>query len=114
MSEQIVQKLDEARALIEKGWCQGAFSTGECYCALGALAKAYDPNFDDFSCAPKFPKLPAAKYLRIAVGARKYCGKSFGPRRLRSVVEWNDIEGRTKAEVIDAFKRAAELARSEP
>jgi len=97
--EAVAAKLDEARALIERGWTQGDFARdGEgnparidryaaCFCAVGALV-AVDAEPE------------ATPFLRDALGV---CSISF----------WNDAPERTHAEVVEAFRRAAELARAD-
>lgn len=95
----IADKLDEARALIEKGWCQRAFAkdangkkvfswhpSAVCWCAIGAI-NATEPNNG---------------------GPWRYLEKVVG----RSPDTWNDAPERTQAEVIEAFRKAAELARA--
>ena len=96
----IADKLDEARALIEKGWCKSAYArtadNRPCsaksdyavrWCAVGAIARIDDYG-GLYGCVAK------------VVGIDNLSG-------------WNDAHERTQAEVIDAFKRAAELARSQ-
>jgi hypothetical protein len=96
----VADKLDEARALIERGWCQGWFAKDArgnncmeyrpeavCWCMGGALFKVGAPD--------------AVDLLRRVIG-----GDWDG------IADFNDAPGRTQAEVIDAFKRAAELARA--
>ncbi len=104
MANDVAETLDKARALIEKGWTQGASARGKskrqvelnspsavCFCASGAINRA----------APRFGGVYAAasEALKRAIGQR-------------FIVAWNDAEGRTQAEVIQAFKEAAALARA--
>jgi hypothetical protein len=99
----IAEKLDEARKLIERGWCQGeyAFYAGEaiaddaditvdcdCYCAIGALRAVCGDNFT-----------AAHHYLARAVGDSQ-------------TLDWNDAPERTQAEVIEAFRKASQLSRN--
>ena len=97
----IAAKLDEARALIEKGWCQRAFelhsSQGACYCTMGAFYRALGELSED-------DEETAFRTLIKAIGL---------PAEDTQVFEWNDAPERTQAEVIEAFRKAAELARSE-
>jgi hypothetical protein len=98
----VADKLREARALIERGWTQGAYArnaAGEdledvdwefsdtdpvCWCMSGAMMQAgLEDEADDF--------------------IQRAIGKKFIP-------EWNDASERTQAEVLAAFDRAIELA----
>lgn len=100
MSEQIAQKLEEAMALIEKGWTQHELSSpsGE-VCLLGAVCAVLGKSPHDLDAA--IPAQPLMRALKKATGFRGYLG------------DWNDAPERTQAEVIEAFKKAAELARAE-
>jgi hypothetical protein len=93
MSEQIAAKLDEARALIEKGWCQGSFYQNGCRCAYGAMLSTVKGE------RLRFDLLDGMRGQMAAV--------IDGP-----IFDWNDAPERTQAEVIEAFRKAAELARS--
>lgn len=86
-----------ARALIaEKGWCTGVMardanghavgeqdSNAACYCVLGALTAA---NGDE---------IPNSVYVAFAYA-----------NGAESIVDWNDVKGRTKEEVLEAFDKA--------
>jgi hypothetical protein len=106
----IADKLDEARALIEKGWCQGEYARGKsgrkadptgryaaCFCAVGALGAA--------NRQWPWGGMLGLSELNAAIG-------SFRQGEV-PILDWNDIEWRTQAEVIEAFRKAAELARAE-
>lgn len=119
----VADKLDEARALIEKGWCQGPFNDREqrdtptCFCALGAIAEVHGHRIGEMELGegvPNFSRIKAASVFRKTLGVRGYLGtvRRRG-RRPSTVAAWNDAPERTQAEVIAAFKRAAELARAE-
>jgi hypothetical protein len=103
------EKLDEARVLIERGWTQGEYARGEkgssvdylkdkatCFCAAGAIG-AVNKHWPTSS-------LPGMRYLSLAVG---------GDGDEADVLNWNDAPERTQAEVVEAFRKAAELARGE-
>lgn len=94
----VADKLAEARALIERGWCQDVYARDRagnemrwadrratCYCTRGAL---YAVGVHDV----------AYEFVFQAV-------------ENQSLAIWNDAPERTQAEVIDAFKRAEQLAR---
>jgi hypothetical protein len=82
--------LRAARERIERGWCQGIGSIGHSFCALVALSTLFAPE-DALDNEP-------LRLLRKAVGQER-------------IIEWNDAPGRTKADVLEAFSRAIELAR---
>lgn len=89
------QILTEARELIRAGWTQGDYTSIEdgkvCYCAVGAVRKAAgllgggelfdNPSYDG-----------AINRLHRVVGG--------------SIPYWNDVYGRTREEVVEAFDRA--------
>lgn len=101
MSEAIAQKLDEARALIEGPGCWGqgrskrTLPLNDRYCATGAIHHVVTGHA--FQCSPEAAAVEAA--LEAVVG--------------RAPTQWNDDPERTQAEVIEAFRKAAELARAE-
>ena len=96
----------KAAALVERGWCQGAFAVtsngvhtnpidpdATCFCPLGAIRRA---------CAPLFPQSYNDRTVH-AVGTMLH---TF--IRASSIPAWNDAPGRTQAEVVAALKAAAE------
>lgn len=85
----------DAQALIERGWCQCALANGGGVCALGAINQATtgDPYKNDF-----VNNSGAHRALKRVIGGD-------------SIVKWNNAPERTQAEVIEAFGKAAELAR---
>lgn len=91
MSEAIAQKLDEARALIERGWCRDTLSKGGRFCAVGAILRVTGAQFP--GCTVE------ADYIRKAIGEQ-------------AIHDWNDRQ-KSKKPVIEAFRKAAALARSE-
>lgn len=109
----IAAKLDEARALIERGWCQklDAMNTGgteadplsesaTCFCINGALFRAARNRGDrDY--------IDLEPFLECAIGL-----DPSAPYEMSPVIDWNDAPERTQAEVIEAFRKAAELARA--
>lgn len=102
----VADDLRAARALVEKGWTQGAYGrleSGEntfawdanvvCWCPVGAIQKAtIERDRDDDQALDAF-----------AAALVEY-DKDAGPEG------WNDAPGRTQAEVLAAFDRAIELA----
>ena len=99
---EVADTLDRARALIEKGWTQGVMARGKsgravsvrgnsavCFCASGAIDRV--ATWDGYSVV--------AVALRAAIGGL-------------NIPCWNDAPERTQAEVVQAFKEAAALARA--
>ncbi|WNM70270.1 hypothetical protein [Myxococcus phage Mx1] len=94
--------LQEAKALIEKGWTQGVAARDDegipvpstspvatCWCVYGALSRAED-NLGYQSGAP---------YAGAVDAIAGVSGKSL-------LAVWNDAPGRTKKEVLDTFQKA--------
>jgi hypothetical protein len=97
----VADDLRAARALVEKGWTQGAYArtkTGKecpdrslhakCWCASGAIWRVCAHDGIGFS--------EAHKQLSAAIN--------------KPIPYWNDAPGRTQAEVLAAFDRAIEIA----
>jgi hypothetical protein len=86
---------DKAIELLEtNGWCQGEYKSEDGkLCMLGAL----------FAARGDFSETWSAIYndLGFCLDSNSSPGISF----------WNDTPGRTAAEVIDALKRASQLAK---
>jgi len=104
-----LETLIRARQILaEDGWCQGVLwdHRGR-VCAIGALLKGHDLLWQDDrgQILPAVGVLVEANQLAPAV-ERGY----YSPEGLLqiSVVKWNNAEGRTKEEVLDAFDRAIE------
>ncbi len=97
--ERVADRLDAAATHIERhGWAQGFMrSVDGRVCAMGALnAVTRDGN---------------VTYL---VGATAYLAREIGTTDELAdlgVVEWNDADGRTRSDVLDAMRRAAKRAR---
>ena len=90
-----VQKaLVEARALIERGWCQKTVRTfidGHLrYCAIGAM-------------------IEVSGIGEICTLARPF-EDATGLSSTSEIGHWNDDPSRTKADVVAAFDRAIEIA----
>lgn len=97
----IADMLDEARALIEKGWCQTTYSDGDGFCPVGAINQVIHGNAENDETTAAWANAVLA--LEGAIGRDAYIG----------LPNWNDAPERTQAEVIEAFRKAAELARAE-
>jgi hypothetical protein len=93
----VADKLDEARALIERGWCRGEYEKRNGVCAYGAVQQVV--NGDPSDCAVSPLSRAMLKYVLEAADTH-------------ALLAWNDRQ-KTKKPVIDAFKRAAELARAD-
>lgn len=103
--------LIEAKRLLEtKGWCQGAYAKDinnkvvrgfigsekpAAYCPIGAICQAQK---EDFEIRPE-----ATGFLRKVLDFKGRTSKF-------DVIDWNDLPGRTKEEVLQAFDKAIELA----
>jgi hypothetical protein len=103
----VAEKLRAARALIERGWTQGApartkggvpvwggESSAVCWCVVSAMCRA----------------TPDGQTALLSVPLRKTIGLSDNGGGL---TEWNDAPERTQAEVLAAFDRAIELAEAQ-
>ncbi len=89
--KRVVKVLERARQLlIDKGWCQGKYKNfdGQ-YCSLGAINAVTKSN-------------------KLQEEARKIL-KGVLPIQISN---WNDAPGRTKQQVLGAFKRAITLAKN--
>lgn len=95
----VADKLDEARALIEKGWTRGAVARD----ARGREVDVDDPR------ACRFCALGAVFVVGFSSARGTPLSKVIGTPW---VAAWNDAQ-KSKRPVIEAFKRAAELARQE-
>ena len=94
----LVEQLQEVRALLEAGWCQGALaragnnrevppesSTAVRFCLVGAIQRVWQP------ATPLWP-------LTVAIN------KALPGSTATSF--WNDTPGRTKAQVLALVDRA--------
>lgn len=97
-----IRALQDARALVEKGWTQHVFARDAaggsvfeqdpravCWCASGALWVVGVNMFTD---------------------ARRVFMRANGITETVGIPEWNDAPERTQADVLAAFDRAIELA----
>lgn len=98
MSEEIAAKLDEARALIEKGWTRGSAKKDGRYCLVGAMAHVT-------------PLVINSGNRELRRGAFECLLKATGKPSLFAMSRWNDAQP-SKRPVILAFRKAAELARA--
>lgn len=100
----IVESLQEARKLIERGWCQNAFakdkygepvavrSKSACaWCAAGAIAYVCQSSHRQ-NCFVLF---------------------SSATKSWKGVDAWNDMRRRTKKQILATFDKAIVLARAE-
>jgi hypothetical protein len=94
MSDQVADVLDDAADRLEReGWAPGVGGGG--HCALGALYSV-------------------AGMTALRQRASRVLADSLGlPYRYR-IADWNDAPGRTKQEVLDAFRLAAKAERMRP
>lgn len=92
----VIEALREGRARVERGWCQGVWSTpsGDRVCAAVALHGHLQVVIDD-----------AIGILATVIG--------ITPPTVYKVVLWNDAPERTQSDVIALYDRAIELAVAE-
>ena len=102
----------------ERGWCQGMSWSGgdgsrenaECYCLTGA-AECVVLGIDEDCYGAECDALVdcvAYKVVRAAGGLLDQ-GRSVAMPWQHYGIDWNDAEGRTKAEVVAAIRKAIEL-----
>lgn len=106
MSAAVAAILQRAADLIapEGAWIQGSFGRpGECYCVRGAIGAASGSVF--------LADGHAASEIAFAASI----GRPHGTDNAAgcSLVTWNDSPDRTQAEVVQALRDAAALARAE-
>jgi len=108
----VSQVLSEAADLLEKpgAWTQGEYARGKsgrpvkrryaavCFCALGAIDAAHGET--DIG-------------NEVDVEAARFVTSVAVPERVGNLALWNDAPERTQAEVVDAFRRAAALAKAQ-
>ena len=105
-----------ARQLEEHGWKQGAYgnySQGAC-CAAGAVLKVEERQRGMWVAAEElrdFDSLPGKAIKRLSKFLRQ---RGLAARKVPTlqdhhdvVVKWNDADGRTKLEVIQALRGAS-------
>src|SRR5579859_1990403 len=80
-----------AQVIRERGHVKGHFKGPDGFCAVGALRQA-DGYYDSY-----------VGYSEAMTEARECIESLIGDK----LIEWNDQEERTAAEVIDALERAA-------
>lgn len=101
MEKTYLQILQEARALIAAGWCQGPFhtvtDTGDCYCACGAIERSFGVALDHLGGHPK----PEGYWL-----LRDLLETLAEERGFSGIIWFNEAEGRTKEEVLALYDEA--------
>lgn len=99
-----IEILKGARALIEKGWCQGRYATD----TNGAPASERSDNAVCFCISGALFRLGAGAGAPASYAVRAAIDYAY-------LVAWNDKRGRTKEQVLAAFDKAiaAESAKVE-
>ena len=88
-----------ARIIEERGWCQGYFGTSSGpVCALGAVYAAGNGD--------PIPTYTTQRQWEAIDALRDYLDVLMIP----DISHWNDMQGRTAAEVIAALRAAADEA----
>lgn len=105
-STDVVAVLRRARALVKRGWCQGAFAET----ADGDVCDQYSRSAASW-CALGAIFVAGGAYAREA---REAFRGAISRRECTSITAWNDSADRTKPQVLRAFTKAiakAEAAR---
>lgn len=105
-----VDILREARGLVARGWTQGSYARDEqgkelcvcddravSWCTLGAIREA------QARVASTFDEADRAEELLGKVACDDWA----------AIPDWNDEDGRTQADVLNAYDRAIQLAEQE-
>lgn len=93
--------LNNAVALLQaKGWCQGAFTAGGRSCLDGALRKVTGD-------APFGPRYRVARSAVL-----RQLGLHLEDAEMPLLTQWNDVPGRTLAEVVEALRGAIRMVTS--
>ena len=87
-----------ARTLREGGWCQGTLRRGESNCAYGAILANAGGIWDAIEVMNFL-----AGYLELPPGPTVPCTVPV----IHPIPQWNDVKGRTKDQVIEAFEGCA-------
>ena len=91
-------------------WYQGDWQSdnGQCFCTMGAIVKALDLDlctvtaWDYTHTKRDIHDHPATKVLQDVIGI----APDFHFGEMGSVASWNDYNGRTHSEVMEAFDKA--------
>lgn len=105
--------LRKARALVNKGWCRGAFTKNingvQCYCAVGALSAAITGKANTMAFSDK-------KMEKIYDEAAEFLTRStfdISNGYYRSIVALNDGLGGSKQAILAAYDLAIKMAVNE-
>lgn len=114
------KKRIQARTLLNRGlkainafgWCQGEsvlYRDGKIvgYCATGSIDESFRGSSKGITFA----------YTALWAGVRKVmptARHAYDNNNTGNIVDWNDKKGRTKAQVIKAFKEAIKLVSVKP
>lgn len=101
----IAATLEKAAQIVEEGWTQGAYRKGDCYCPLGAIAKACGYEVAEGVAVEQKPFLSDAHFLKVSAALAATL-KSVG------VWTWNDRSDRTQDQVALAMRGAAAAIRN--
>lgn len=100
MATNTIDILKRARALVERGWCQGTYSRDER--GVASLSKSQDCSWCSVGALDTAAGSDSDKYL----AAYDELATAITPGGDVGVVKWNDAPGRTQAEVLAMFDRA--------
>lgn len=109
MITQLAADLRAARALVEKGWCQGESALDK----NGCLAPLFDRDPPAYVCMGGACDRVAHQSLLSFVRVTRMHDAILRVIRADDIVEWNDHPKRTKRAVVAAFDRAIIIALAE-
>lgn len=96
------------------GWIQGAYEHGcEAFCSMGAIFYENRLAYTEVSGYSSLLEYKARS--KPVERAQEYLNEALGLDNdgAGSIILWNDTYGRTKEQVIEAFKHAAKNARNQ-
>ena len=102
MPASCLKLLIDARALIEKGWCQRAFAKNK----YGIKVTPHDPSAVCFCMVGAIKRFWSSQEYKACL-----CLADF--TRPHSLLSWQDAPGRTKAEVLEVYDKAIAIAKED-
>lgn len=106
--------LENAADILERdGWCQGNLvRPNGSRCSIGAIRKALrDEMALKVRSDPDYIISPAMTHYQEKLAIQWVLDAAEATGSVMHLPHWNDQPDRTKSEVLDAFRKAAKLAR---